>query len=71
MAGWVVGAIALIKAIPDIISVVRELFKLFHETVDYLERKQKVVEVKEALQKANQTGDTSGLDKLFKSRNVP
>lgn len=70
MPAWIIGAIALIKAIPDIISVIRELFKLFHETVDYLERKQKVAEVKEALQKANQTGDTSGLDKLFNSKNA-
>ena len=70
MPAWIIGAIALIKAVPDIISVIRELFKLFHETVDYLERKQKVVEVKEALQKANQTGDTSALDKLFNSKNA-
>lgn len=70
MTSWIVGAIALIKALPDLIAAAKEIFTLLHQVSDYFERKQKVTELKEALQKANQSGDTSGLDKLFNSKNA-
>lgn len=53
------------KAIPDLLSIAKEIFGFLHEVSDYFERWQKTKELKEAIQEAKATGDTSKLDKLF------
>lgn len=65
---WLVGLLTLIKALPDLIAVLRELMKFIHEAQDYIERWEKTKKMHQAIKKARETGDTSGLDELFGGR---
>ena len=63
--GWITGLFSLIRAIPDLLKIAKEVFKFLHQIKDYFERAKKTKEFKEAIVTANQTGNTSKLDQLF------
>lgn len=60
------GFIVWVKAIPDLIRLIKEVIMVVHLVDDYFGRWQKTKDFKEAIVKARTTGDTSDLEKLFK-----
>ena len=67
MAQIVIGILALIRSLPDLFVIAKELIKFLNETKDYLERREKLKELKEASKLAVK-GDTSGYEKLFRAK---
>lgn len=62
---FIVGVISLLRAIPDLLKIAKEIMGFLHEISDYVERLKKTKELKEAVQEARDTGNTAALDKLF------
>lgn len=62
---YLVGAYTLLKALPDLIKLGKEIIAFLHQVSDYVERWQKTKEFREAVKVARETGDTSGIDRLF------
>jgi hypothetical protein len=63
--GFIQGLYILIKAIPDFLNLAKEIMKFLHELEDYLDRKNRLKELKEAVKDARENKDTSKLDQLF------
>jgi hypothetical protein len=64
---WLTTLLAVMRAIPDLISLIKETVKWVHELGDLIEKKQAMGDLKAAVKLAIQTGDTSKLDALFGS----
>lgn len=54
-----------IKAIPALISLIREIWGLIKEALDHWEKIQRTKELKEAIKHAKETKDTSKLEEFF------
>lgn len=67
--GWVSAALLLIKSIPDLIKVVKEIIAFVKESADNVERGQKMKELKGAIEESRKTGDTKRLENLFGKSN--
>lgn len=63
--GWVSAALLLIKSIPDLIKVIKEVISFIKESSDNIERGQKMRELKGAIEESRKTGDTKRLEALF------
>lgn len=66
MGAFFKGAVELIKALPLFIAVGKEIIALLHQVADFVERRKKLSELRDAMQKANQTGDTSDVEAIFR-----
>jgi hypothetical protein len=59
------GFFVLLKAMPALIGLAREVIQFLHQVDDYYERWALVKEFREAVRVAKETGDTSAIEKLF------
>lgn len=55
----------LVKALPTLISIAKQIFAFLHEVQDYVDRRKKAGELDAALKKARETKDTSDVEKIF------
>ena len=64
--GIILIILQLILALPKITSLVLEIIKIIKKIPDAERRRIALSELKDAIQKAKQTGDTSHLDAIYR-----
>lgn len=60
------GTLSFLKSLPDLIKIIGEIIKAIREVKGAAARREKTIEIKDALTHARETGDTSRLESLYK-----
>lgn len=62
------GIWVLIKNGPAIYKILKEIVQFLQSIYDYVEQKEKMEQLKKAIQKAKETGNTKELEDMFKNK---
>ena len=71
MWAWVTSVVAIVKILPDLISVVNSILKIIHEAADAKDRAARAAEMKAAILDARVNRDTSKLDQMLGGKSAP
>lgn len=62
---WISGLFAFFRALPELLSIFREIWGAIAESQNAAEKKKRTKQLGEAIGKAKNEKDTSGLDEFF------